>query len=210
MAKSMMLVIAGPNGSGRTTLSSRLRIDKYSRGAELLDPDAVAREHFGDTSDAAMVEAARWVTARREELLGARKPIAFQTVFSTYEKLDFLERARRSGYYIRMFFIGTRDPRINAARVCDRVMKGGHAVPIDKLVSRFRRSMANLPLAINLVDRAYIYDNSTEDVEARLCARTYSGQLRKIYGDQPDWVADVIEGLPRHADFALADEGGED
>jgi predicted ABC-type ATPase len=202
----MMLVIAGPNGSGRTTLSSRLRIDKYSRGAELLDPDAIARSQFGDTSDEAMVEAARWVTARREEMLNARKPIAFQTVFSTYEKLDFLERAKRAGYFIRMFYIGTRDPRINAARVCDRVVKGGHAVPIDKIVSRFRKSMANLPLAINLVDRAYIYDNSTDDTEARLCARTYSGQLRKIYGDQPDWVADVIEGLPRHADFALDDE----
>jgi predicted ABC-type ATPase len=206
----MMLVIAGPNGSGRTTLASRLRIDKYSRGAELLDPDAVAMEQFQDASEHGMVEAARWVTARREELLAARKPIAFQTVFSTYEKLDFLERAKRAGYFIRMFFVGTRDPRINAARVCDRVIRGGHAVPIDKIVSRFRRSMANLPLAINLVDRAYIYDNSSEDAEARLCARTYSGQLRKIYGDQPDWIADVIEGLPRHPDFALADEGGED
>lgn len=201
-----MLVIAGPNGSGRTTLSSRLNIEKYSRGAAFLNPDNVARDQFGDWNSAeAMREAAIWTTVRREELLNARRPIAFQTVFSTYEKLDYLERAKRSGYFIRLFFVGTSDPRINAARVCARVMAGGHTVPIEKIVSRYRKSMQNLPLAIRLVDRVYIYDNSIEDIDARLCARTYGGQLRRIYGDLPDWVADAVEHLPRHPDLDLGD-----
>ncbi|MET0790120.1 MAG: hypothetical protein ABW061_01240 [Polyangiaceae bacterium] len=31
------------------------------------------------------------------------------------------------GYFSRVFFVGTSDPRINAARVAGRVMQGGHA-----------------------------------------------------------------------------------
>ena len=65
-----------------------------------------------------------------------------------------------------MFFIGTRDPRINAARVANRVMEGGHTVPIEKILSRFERSVANLPVAIQIAHRAYIFDNSEDGVEA--------------------------------------------
>jgi ABC-type hemin transport system ATPase subunit len=47
----------------------------------------------------------------------------------------------------------------------------------------------------------YIYDNSIDNVEARLCARTCDGELRKVYGALPVWMADAVGGLPRHAKF---------
>jgi predicted ABC-type ATPase len=100
-----------------------------------------------------------------------------------------------------VFFVGTSDPRINAARVANRVIHGGHTVPIDKIVSRYGKSLANLAPALRVADRVYIYDNSAEDVDARLCARTIDGTLRKIYGPLPRWVALVVDPLPRHADF---------
>jgi predicted ABC-type ATPase len=69
-------------------------------------------------------------------------------------------------------FIGTSTPTINAARVAARVQMGGHDVPITKIVHRYERSIANLAAAIALSDRTYVYDNSIDDVEASLCART--------------------------------------
>ncbi|MEO7095640.1 MAG: AAA family ATPase, partial [Polyangiales bacterium] len=101
-------------------------------------------------------------------------------------------------------FIGTADPRINAARVAGRVMEGGHTVPIDKIVKRYAGSIANLSPAIRLADRVYVYDNSIEDAEARLCVRTMDGTLRKIYGDLPDWIAEAVSSLPRHPSFVDA------
>ncbi len=124
-----------------------------------------------------------------------------ETVFSTDDKLDFVARARVAGYFVRVFFIGTSDPRINAARVAGRVMAGGHTVPIEKIISRYGRSMANLAGAIDVADRVYIYDNSVDGVEARLCARTTDGQLRKVYGPLPEWIADATQDLPRHSQF---------
>lgn len=197
-----LLVIAGPNGSGKTTVTVRLRAERWSHGVEYLNPDDVARERFGDwNSPTATLDAARWVTARRDELLALGEGIAFETVFSTREKVEFIARAKARGYFVRVFFIGTADPRINAARVAGRVMEGGHTVPIEKIVTRYVGSMANLSAAIHLADRVYIFDNSVDGAEARLCARTYEATLRKVYGPLPEWVADAVEPLPRHIEF---------
>ena len=43
-----LLVIAGPNGSGKTTVTVRLRAEHWSHGVEYLNPDDVARDRFGD------------------------------------------------------------------------------------------------------------------------------------------------------------------
>jgi len=52
---------------------------------------------------------------------------------------------------------------------------------------------------IQLADRVYVYDNSVDDAEALLCARTQEGALRKVYVDLPQWVTDAVATLPRHA-----------
>jgi len=201
-------VIAGPNGAGKTTLTGRLNIERYSNNAEYLNPDDVARDQFGDWNNPEdVMAAARWISTRREQLLSERQSIAIETVFSTYEKLDFLDRAKRAGYFVRLFFVGVDDPKLLAARIAGRVLEGGQTVPIEKIVRRYPRSMANLPRAIELVDRVYIYDNSVDGVEAQLLARTAGGKLRRLYADQvPAWVADVLDPLPRHADLKGDDD----
>lgn len=200
--KPVLLVVAGPNGAGKTTVTGRLRAERWSEGVEYLNPDEIARDRFGDwNSPDAVLKAAQWTKQRRDELLARGAGIAFETVLSTDEKIDFLKRAKDAGYFVRVFFIATSDPRINAARVADRVLAGGHAVPIDKILSRHVRAVGNLRPAIALADRVYMYDNSVEAAEARLCARTQDGLLRKIYGAQPQWITDALAALIRHPDF---------
>ena len=200
--KPVLLVIAGPNGAGKTTVTTRLRAERWSDGVEYLNPDEIARDRFGDwNSPDAILKAAEWTTQRREELLAQRAGIAFETVLSTDEKIDFLARCKDAGYFVRVFFIATADPRINAARVADRVLSGGHAVPIEKILTRHVRAVGNLGAAIALADRVYIYDNSVDAVEARLCARTQDGLLRKIYGPLPQWIADAVTSLEKHTEF---------
>ncbi|MHB8416603.1 MAG: zeta toxin family protein [Myxococcales bacterium] len=200
--KPVLLVIAGPNGAGKTTITGRLRDEHWSEGVQYLNPDEVARDRYGDwNSPEAVARAAAWTEERREKLLAEGASLAFETVFSTDGKVDFVRRARAAGYFVRVFFISTKDPRINAARIAGRVMEGGHSVPMEKIPARYLRAMANLAPAIRLADRVYLYDNSVEGAEALLCARTEEGSLRKIYTGLPQWVADAVDGLPRHAKF---------
>lgn len=200
--KPILIVIAGPNGAGKTTVTQRIRCDHWSDGVTYLNPDDVARDRFGDWNSAESVhQAAEWVAAQREELLRAGESLAFETVLSMPDKLEFIERARRAGYFVRSFFVSTSDPAINAARVARRIMEGGHSVPIDKIISRYARSMAHLNPLVRLCHRTYAYDNSIEGTEARLVVRYVDGELRKTYGDLPAWVRASVEGMPKHKDF---------
>jgi predicted ABC-type ATPase len=189
----VLLVIAGPNGSGKTTVTTRLRRDHWSAGVEYLNPDDVARDRFGDwNSPTAVLEAARWTEQRREELLAAGRGIAFETVFSAPDKRAFVERAIAAGYFVRVFFVGTADPAINAARIAHRVISGGHAVPIDRVISRFGKAMSNLRWVVDVAHRVYVFDNSVDGVEPRLCVRMMDGRVRRDYPPVPSWVSTLL------------------
>ena len=200
--KPVLLVIAGPNGSGKTTVTVRLRRERWSEGVEYINPDDIAQERFGGWNEPrAVIAAAEWAAKRREALLAERAGLAFETVLSVSDKIQFVARAVEAGYFVRVFFVGTSDPTINAARVAARVMNGGHVVPIDKIISRYARSMANLQALFGLADCVYIYDNSVDRVDASLCAQVREGELRKIYGALPEWVEQALKGLAPSTDF---------
>lgn len=194
--KPVLLVIAGPNGSGKTTVTKRLQKDKWSEGVEYLNPDDIAQTMFGGWNDEkAIRDAADWVEQERTKLLKAGRGIAFETVFSHGSKLEFLIDAKNAGYFIRLFFVGTESPEINIQRVKERVSNGGHDVPPEKIRSRYTRSLANLIPGIEIADRVYVFDNSVDREEAVLFAKTSDGLLKKTYAAIPDWAAPMIASL---------------
>ena len=90
-----LLVIAGPNGSGKTTTTQALVCHEWSLGTEYINPDVIAEERFGGWNNPeAVLQAARWATERRESLLAQDQGMAFETVFSAPDKLEFLRRAK--------------------------------------------------------------------------------------------------------------------
>lgn len=79
-------------------------------------------------------------------------------------------------------------------RIAQRVMDGGHEVPISKIISRYYKSLANAAQAIELVDRAYIYDNSVENTLPQLLYRTVDGKVFKQYTeDVPEWAEMLVK-----------------
>ena len=92
-----------------------------------------------------------------------------------------------------LFFISTNHPTINAARIAARVMKGGHDVPITKIISRYYKSIENCKMVSSIVDRLYVYDNSVDGDEAKLLFRLTNGNIAKTYTEQiPDWAKIII------------------
>ena len=111
---------------------------------------------------------------------------------SAADKLDYIRRAKEAGYFIRLFFVGTDHPSINASRIARRVMEGGHDVPISKIVSRFAKSIFNCSIIASLVDRLYVYDNSVDYAEPKLLFRAANGKLEKIYTDVNTWSQSIL------------------
>lgn len=193
--RPVLIVIAGPNGSGKTTITSKILRHEWLEDAVYVNPDQVAQERFGDwNSPEAVMQAAQYCEVQREDCLINKKSLIFETVLSSEGKVDFIRRAKEAGYFIRLFFVSTSHPSINAARIAQRVMKGGHDVPIPKIISRYQKSIINCKRCANLADRTYVYDNSIEDADARLLFRLTEGKLFKQYTDDiPEWAQSVLK-----------------
>lgn len=185
-----MIVIAGPNGSGKTSVTQKFLHHEWAEGTLYINPDEVARDIFGDwNSTEAVMKAARYCADLREDCLRNQKSFVFETVMSAEDKVDFIIRAKQAGFFIRLFFISTAHPSINAARIANRVMKGGHDVPISKIISRYYKSIANCKTVAPVVDRLYLYDNSLDGQDAKLLFRLVNGKVKKIYATTiPEWA----------------------
>lgn len=196
--KPRLIVVAGPNGAGKTTITEKLLRHEWMNGCVYINPDIIAQEEFGGwNSQAAIVKAATHAQEIREKCLASRKSMAFETVFSIHEKLQFLRQAKEAGYFVRFFFICTNDPSINAQRIAFRVMEGGHDVPITKIINRYYRSINNCVKAVSIVDRAYFYDNSVNDVDPIQLFRTVDGKIVRYYNELTPWAKDVAEQIAK-------------
>ena len=193
--RPVLIVIAGPNGSGKTTVTSIILKHEWLEDSVYINPDQVAQERFGDwNSPEAVRQAAEYCAEWREHCLAERKSMIFESVLSAPDKVDFIERAIDAGFFVRLFFVCTASPTINASRIAKRVIEGGHDVPIVKIISRYNKSIANCVKLSRIVDRTYIYDNSVDNQEARILFRFADGKIIKRYTDDiPLWAQGLME-----------------
>lgn len=194
--KPTLIVVAGPNGSGKTTITEKLLRHEWMDGCVYVNPDIIAQEKFGGwNSPEAIIKAAEHAQKVREECVANKQSLAFETVFSIQEKLQFLKQAKAAGFFVRLFFICTNDPSINAQRIALRVMEGGHDVPITKIIDRYYRSINNCVKAVSIVDRAYFYDNSINDADPIQLFRVADGKIVKYYNELVPWAIEVAEQI---------------
>jgi predicted ABC-type ATPase len=192
--KPLLIVIAGPNGSGKTSITNKILQHEWLEECIYINPDIIANEKFGNwNNEKAVLDAAKFATQLREECLIKKNSLIFETVFSSNEKVTFILKAKEAGYFIRLFFIGTNNPKINASRIAQRVMEGGHDVPIRKIISRHSKSINNCCSIANQIDRAYIYDNSIDYNEPQLLFRFKHGKIEKVYHSLNDWSLPIFE-----------------
>ena len=190
-----LAVVAGPNGAGKSTFIRRylhdlglpyINADHIARILKASEPNLSQR----DLDRRAFDEAERL----RDDLLEARVGFCTETVFSdpVGSKLDFLERARAAGFFVTLVFICVEHAAISIGRVEQRVAQGGHDVPVDRLLTRFPRTLKNLRGAVPIVNEAFLFDNSDPDAPYRPVAVYADGRLAEQFPPLPRWT----QGLP--------------
>lgn len=188
----LLVVLAGPNGAGKSTFFKHyLR----AQGLPFVNADLIANE-LGAGDPVAIATAATRLAARyREDLLRQKSSFVFETVFSdpVGDKIEFLRRAQDAGYRVILVFIGLDTAVISQARVIQRVAKGGHDVPDDKLRSRFPRTLTNLSRALKTVDFAMLFDNSSVDQPFRHAATFESGAPVTVAEILPAWLEKILK-----------------
>ncbi|WP_458404231.1 hypothetical protein [Methanobrevibacter sp.] len=145
-----IIVFAGPNGGGKTTITRMAR----TVGVYINADDIKKSNLCGD------LEAAVKAEELREEMLEKGEEFTFETVLSTDRNLKLLKKAKEKGYFIRCIYVLTSNYKINIARVSMRESMGGHGVPEDKIKSRYKKALNLIPDLVEICDIVHIYDNT--------------------------------------------------
>lgn len=182
-------VIAGPNGAGKTTLY-RNRLEQRYPDAEFVNADELASKEFGHPAQTAAESARGQELAenRRRELMAARKSLVTESTFSHPSKIDLVRDAKAAGYEVVLYHVNVRSPNLSVLRVADRVGKGGHPVPEDKIRQRYDRNQPLIREAAKLADRAYVFDNSEIGKPHQLAAVLEKGKAVRVDENVPAWA----------------------
>ncbi|MGO8759140.1 MAG: AAA family ATPase [Terracidiphilus sp.] len=157
-----IVIIGGPNGAGKTT-AARVLLPEFLRDHEFLNADEIAREISPDDPEAAALAAGRVLIERMRWLVRESRSFALETTCSGKSYLRLLDRCKREGWRIALFYFSLPSPDASLARVAQRVREGGHNIPTDVIQRRFRTGLWNMRnLYLPLADTAAIYDNSSQ------------------------------------------------
>ena len=127
----------------------------------------------------------------RQKLIETSRSLTLETVMSFPDKIELLRKAQSRGYRTYLYYVATENPGINVSRVRYRVSRGGHPVPEDKIMTRYRRSLDLLAQAVQCTHRAYIFDNSTH--EHIWLAEITDGKFIEMKTDQmPSWFKESL------------------
>jgi predicted ABC-type ATPase len=177
-----LTIVAGANGSGKSTLTKL-----FSDNIPIIDPDAIAREIAPKNPESAALSAGRKAIELARSYMQSESSFIVETTLAGNTYLNLMREVKALGWLVRLTYIGINQPTTNIQRVRTRVELGGHDVPIDDILRRYDRSLANLNKAAKIVDRLILYDNSTAAGHQILA--TIEGDSKVIYvSELPSWV----------------------
>jgi predicted ABC-type ATPase len=184
--------VAGPNGSGKSSFYQTLEFEASARSIWIINPDLLTvriQQVEGLELRAANLQAVKRIETWLEVSIRAHQTVGVETVLSTDKYRRLVEGARALQFRLCLTYIILDSPERNIERVRMRVEKGGHAVPEDKIVERYARSLAQLPWFLDQADEAWLFDNS--DTSPRLIGRKHAGVVTLNSDALPQVVAAV-------------------
>lgn len=198
--KPLAIVLAGHNGSGKSTmwhrhLSDRLQLPLINADRMMLSilPEPTNGRLAGwaarlrDSDAGWMGVAQQGVQAFVGHTMGAKVPFAMETVFSLWReladggvesKIDLIRDMQAAGYFVLLLFVGLQSADLSILRVGTRVAAGGHDVPAPKLRERFPRTQKAVAAAAVVADATVMADNSRRENEAFTVCRVQLGATR--------------------------------
>lgn len=174
--KPQVFIIAGPNGSGKTTFASKF-LPKYADCPLFINADTIARGLSGFSPDAVALRAGRILLEQIENYASRNVDFAFETTLSGIHYLSRLKNLKQRGYAIHLFFLWIPDVRLSLARIASRVKRGGHDIPENVVRRRFHKGLENLFKHYRpVLDLWMLFDNAAD--VPREIAEEEQGKLR--------------------------------
>ncbi|QHC59388.1 zeta toxin family protein [Rathayibacter sp. VKM Ac-2760] len=181
-------LLAGPNGAGKSSYVRDVLMPVTR--LPFINADEIAAALWPGEEAEHAYDAARLAEHRRRESLAAGESFVSETVFSHPSKIRLLSDASKAGYLVHLHIVMV-PVELSVQRVRERVRRGGHSVPEQKIRDRHERLWAHLRAAVEIADVAEVFDNGSARHPFRLCARFEHGAL--VGPPQwPRWAPEVL------------------
>ena len=171
-------VIAGPNGSGKTTFAKEY-LPKFAKCLEFLNADLIAAGLSPFAPERENVSAGRILLTRIRELTQAGIDFGFETTLAGRNHAKKLSRMKSLGYRIVLIFLWLPDANLAVNRVASRVLQGGHNIPEVDIRRRFDSGLRNFfDLYQALADDWLLFDAS--QITPQLIALEITGTMEIV------------------------------
>ncbi len=156
----LVVVIAGPNGAGKSTAAPSLLRDTLGL-TTFVNADEIARGLSGFAPERAAVAAGRIMLDRIHKLANEGADFAFETTLASRHFARLVAGWKEKEYQFHLIFLWLPGAETAVNRVRDRVRRGGHHVPDDRVRSQYTAGLRNFfSLYRPLADTWQVYDNS--------------------------------------------------
>ncbi len=173
MASPQFLIIAGANGAGKSSSAQAV----LPASVLYINADDIAKSLPGEASSARDVWAGRLLLAEWQQLEARRADFAIETTLASRALASRVARLQEEGYQFHLIFFWLSSPDLAAARVAERVRRGGHAIPPETILRRYQVGLRHfLHLYSPMADTWRVFDNSRMG-ETRLVV---TGQRRQV------------------------------
>ena len=180
-ANPSVYVIAGPNGSGKTTFAREF-LPQYAHCHNFVNADLIALGLAPFEPRSAAIKAGKLLLQQISEYAGRRIDFAFETTLSGKSYVGLFKELKSHGYQIHLFFLWLPSVELALARIKNRVDEGGHNVPAQDVKRRFTRSIKNFfTLYESLSDSWMVFDNSS--IKPALIAKKRNGHREILNND---------------------------
>lgn len=156
-----LYILAGANGSGKSTISKVLL---PSEGVVYINPDDIAKELNAADPSKEKIAAGKRAIKMVAAFLENGESFAIESTLSGVGYVKFLKRAKMLGYDITIAYVYVDSPEVCIARIDARVKKGGHFIPDADVRRRYLRSKMNfVNIYAALADHWMLYYNGGTD-----------------------------------------------
>lgn len=153
-------IVAGPNGSGKTTFAT-IFLPDYVKCPNFVNADLIAQGLAPFEPRSAMIKAGKLVLQQIHEFARRGIDFGFETTLSGKSYINLFSELKTRGYALHIFFLWIPSPELAILRIKERVLEGGHNVPVEDIRRRFRRGISNFfNLYEKLFDSWMLFDNS--------------------------------------------------
>jgi len=171
-------IIAGPNGSGKTTFASKFLPD-YVKCSNFVNADFIAQGLSPFSPRNAAVKAGKLVLSQIHEFAKTGVDFSFESTLAGKLYINLFNGLKTKEYKLCLFFLWIPDSQLAIARIKDRVADGGHHVATEDVKRRFNRSINNFfKLYMPLLDKWMLFNNS--GVKPSLIAKKNNGGVEII------------------------------